>query len=137
LADLKRVDPPSRSVDGDVNAILANKDPNRWYIFANPNDEYCGAPAMEELGYVIEVATKGGVRIKGGMTSKEGSALMLRGQLLMSCPLELHLARYNEGQARADAIDAAIGRAGGIDGVRGATGRLAHTDTTKEVVNLS
>lgn len=134
---LKRNDPPSRPTDGDLQAKIVNKDPNRWYILANPNDDWCGVAEMLNLGFEIERPRKDGPKIAGGRASAEGDRIELRGNVLMSCPLEVYKQRYEEGQRRADLIDEAIGRPGGIDGLRGTTGRLAENNTTKEVVNLS
>lgn len=124
---LKRNDPPSRPVDGDITGRIVNKRPDRWYILANPNDEFCGVRAMEELGFEVERHRgKDSPRIKGGPTSGDGDVIVYRGQYLMSCPLEVYQARYNEGQRRADEIDKQILRPGGLDQLRGPTGRLAY-----------
>ncbi len=130
---LPRVDPPSRSVDGSTNAKITNKDPNRVYRLANPNDEETGVEYLLTEGYMVEKYRKDGPRIVGGKTAAEGSAIMFRGQVLMSCPAEVEMARYQAGQDRAALIDQQILKPGGIDGVRGGSGRLATNLSTHEV----
>jgi len=130
---LKRIDPPSRAVDGDSNTVIVGKDPNREYKFANPNDEMCGVSALAELGFEIERARKDGPRIKGGKVAKDGDTITWRGMVLMSCPRDVWMAEYKRGQDRQAAIDQTILRPGGLDGVRGPTGRLAQNLTTQEV----
>lgn len=133
---LKRIDPPSRPTDGDVNVKLTNRNPEHWYILANPNDDWCGVAEMLSLGYWIVKQSKDGPRVVGGKTSADGDRIEMRGQVLMACLLSEHLERYNAGQQRADMIDEGIKRPGGIDGLRGTTGRLANNATTKDVVNI-
>ena len=128
-----RSDPKSTAPDGDVRGRLSNLRPDRHYILANPNDEHCGVVAMEELGYVVETQRKDGPVMKGARGTKDGTALMDRGQFLMSCPMDEHVARLRAGWAIADQRDEAISKQpGGIDAVRGPSGRLAENRTVNE-----
>lgn len=114
----KRIDPTSKRVDGSIDDRIVGKREDRHYILANPNDEDCGAPAMEALGYEVVLHSKDGPRVRGSRSAAVGSAVTVRGQVLMSCPMEEFLARYWEGQKRADAQMTAIRQAGGIDSLR-------------------
>ena len=125
---MSRIDPPSRPVDGAVTDIsrIRNLDPKRHYILANPNDPWCGVQEMVRLGYVIETHRKDGPRVIGGETSKDGDVVTQFGQYLMSIPMEIHRQREAAKQGVADMRSNAIGQPGGVDQVRGATGRLAN-----------
>lgn len=122
----RRHDPPSRPVDGDITArqLLRNTDPERVYCLANPNDPDCGVSAMREQGWVIEVARKDGPRLSGAITATDGSELAFKDQKLMSRPRALHEAYEREKLGVADRRSLAIGQPGGLDAIRGPTGRL-------------
>lgn len=125
---MKRIDPPSRPVDGAMTeaAHITNKDLKRHYILANPNDPWCGVQEMQRLGYEIERHRKDGPRVIGGETAKDGDVLTLFGQYVMSEPLDRYREREARKQSVADMRSNAIGQPGGVDQVRGATGRLAN-----------
>lgn len=129
----KRHDPPSRPVDGDINeqAELINKDPNRVYCKASPNDYYTGVPALMRLGWVVETHRKDGPRVIGGMTSKDGDALTIAGDYVMSRSREAQEAYERSKNKMADMRSAAIGQRGGVDGVRGDNGSMAYHDPSR------
>lgn len=131
----KRIDPPSRPVDGDINdqAFIRGQDPERVYMLADPNDPYCGVGAMREWGWEVELQRKDGPRIRGGLTVADGSAVTKFGQILMSRPRAMHEAYLAQVEAIAAQRAEAIGRPGGVDGVRGPTGRVAHNETSEYV----
>ncbi len=131
----KRIDPTSRRVDGSIDEEIGNKDPKRHYVKANPNDEDTGVPFMETLGYEIELQRPDGPRLRGSKAIKAGSPLTIRGQVVMSCPMEEHVARYLAGQKNADLIQASISRPGGIDGVKNTSigGGLASVQSVEAV----
>lgn len=124
--------PRSRPVDGAIGNQVRNKDPNRHYVLANPNDDYCGVSFYLELGYEVELTRKDGPKMFAGRTSQEGSQVTFHGQVLMSCPMDEHLERLQAGWDRAEAIDRQIKAPGGIDQLRGPTGRLAINETTND-----
>jgi hypothetical protein len=134
LADSKRIDPPSRPVDGAVtDAIqIGNQDPTRVYCLANPNDFYCGVPEMQRLGWEIERSRKDGPRIFGGEASKDGEVVTVLGQVLMS----RSRAKQAEYEARkaavADMRSKSIGARGGVDGIVGPTGQVAQFSQSPE-----
>lgn len=123
----KRIDPPSRPVDGDINsqARLLNLDPERSYCIANPNDMDTGLPEMLRLGWTVEHHRKGGPIVRGGEVASDGSAITLRGGILVSRPREHQEAYEREKFAVADARARAIGQRGGVDGLVDPTGRVA------------
>jgi hypothetical protein len=125
LPTLPRQDPPSRPVDGDLDLHVENKEPDRWYILANPNDTYCGVQRMLAMGYRVETRRKDGPRLVGGNFATEGEAVTFNGDILMSCPLAEHIARWKKGQAMARLFDQRSVSPGGIDGLSGPTGKAA------------
>lgn len=131
----KRIDPPSRPVDGDINdtAYIVGQDPERVYVLADPNEHYCGASAMAELGWEVERHRKDGPRVRGGLTAKDGDTITKFGQVLMSRPRAMHEQYLAMAAAMADQRAKAIGQPGGVDGVRGATGRVAYNETSEYV----
>lgn len=125
----QRIDPPrSAPVDGDFTrqARIGNKDPNRVYCLANPNDFETGVPEMESQGWIVETKRKGGPTVIG-CTASDGSALTVGGQILMSRSREAQQ-RYEEEKVRMSSLRSqAIGQKGGIDAVvNRATGRAAY-----------
>lgn len=131
----KRIDPPaSGPVDGDFTerTRLRNLDPARVYCLANPNDFETGVPEMERLGWVIETKRKDGPQVVGGATAADGTALTVGGQIVMSRSREAQR-RYEDEKIRMSTLRAqAIGQKGGVDGVRGDRGQLAHVQTNEE-----
>jgi hypothetical protein len=80
---------------------------------------------MQEQGWVIETHRKDGPRTRGGETAKDGDALTVGGQLVMSRPLAMHEEYLRQGWEVADRRAQAIGQQGGLDAVKGPSGRLA------------
>jgi hypothetical protein len=139
MAKTPRIDPPaSRFADGSVADQLRNADPKRHYVLANPNDPFCGLDHyVGHLGYEIETVRPGGPLFPGVNASKDGSQVIRYGQVLVSCPMEDHLRRYNEGQRLVDQRAEAIRKHGDTDGAqRGPTGRAAYwaEDPSEHVV---
>lgn len=129
---LTRIDPKSRPVDGDrSNKRLANKDPRRHYVLANPNCEDTGVSFYEAQGYVIETLRKDGPRFPGGRTSREGDKVTLNGQVLMSCPIEEYHSYEQQKLDHAALVDKRSMAPGGVDGVLGATGKPAAADKSE------
>lgn len=131
----KRFDPPSRPVDGDINsqARIRNVPPDRVVCLANPNDYDTGVQGMQQQGWVIERHTKDGLKVLGGETAKDGDALTVNGQVVMTKSRALHEEYERSKHGMADLRSRAIGQPGGIDGVRGANGRLAqYSDDPRE-----
>lgn len=99
-----RIDPSIKSLDGVDNAVrVTNKDPNRWYVWANerPIAANTGgdvayylnlAPAMgleESDGYVLERVSRDGVRAPGALSQTPDEPIVnVYGNALMSCPME-------------------------------------------------
>jgi len=133
----KRIDPPSRSVDGAITDVahIANKDPNRVYCLANPNDAYCGADEMVRQGWEVETVRKDGPRVTGGAAASDGSAVTMFGQVLMSRSREAHEAYEARKADVANMRSRAIGQRGGIDPFVGPAGKVAeHTVDPGEYV---
>lgn len=131
----KRIDPPSRPVDGDINdqLFIVGQDPERVYMLADPNEHYCGVSAMAELGWEVERVRKDGPRVRGGLAAKDGDVVTKFGQVLMSRPRAMHEAYLAQAAATANLRAQAIGQPGGVDGVRGPTGKVAHNESSEYV----
>jgi hypothetical protein len=113
----KRHDPPSRAADGfRALDVLVNPDPDRWYVFTNPNDAETGTQAYLQIpGAVLERNTKDGVRLLAGNGVAEGDVITRTGQQLVSYPKEEKLAQVGEVNAKADAFDKRTLKEGNID----------------------
>ena len=124
MAARTRHDPPSRSADGfrRLEDVL-NKDPNRFYIFADPNNEDTGVSHYEALGYEVERKRADGPKLIGGLGVSEGDALTRSGQVLMSCPLAAREEAESFAAAKAQAFDDRIRRNGNLEA--GEHGRLS------------
>ena len=123
----KRIDPVSRPADGrSAMDIVLNRDPERHYVYANPNDDDTGVEAYLGMGYEVETARPDGPRSAVRRTLAEGKAVTVRSQILMSRPLDEHLVEYHEGQAKADMMDRRILKDDIVeqDGLRGQNVRL-------------
>ena len=122
-----RVDPKPRSIDASQQCVIDNRRPDRHYVLANPNDDYCGLQAMLNMGldFQIETLRKDGPRVRGGNTSREGDQIMWRGNVLISCPIENWKGQLEAGWKVADEYDKRSMAPGGIDGLRGTTGKPA------------
>jgi len=115
LAQRKRHDPPSTPADGSRNYDrLVGRDPDRHYVFANPNDETCGVEAYLAKGYEIEQLRPGGPRVPGKRTS-EGAEVTSLNQVLVSCPSEDRAAEERTWAAQADGFDKRVLKDGNID----------------------
>jgi hypothetical protein len=120
MAARKRHDPPSRPAEHVGYDQVGNLDPNRHYVFADPNDPYCGMQAYEAKGYIVEKATsEGPVALRG--RTKDGQVTSL-GSVLMSCPIEQKQEEDERAANYAKAIDSRILKEAGLDGFRGGRG---------------
>ncbi len=135
-APAKRIDPPSRPVDGAINdtVYLVNKDPARAYMTANPNDFHTGVAEALRQGWVIELVRKDGPRVIGGAVAADGSELRMNGDVWMSMPMEEFEIRYAKSQKVADDRSQVIGQPGGVDPFRGPLGRPAYYQENVEMV---
>lgn len=116
----KRVDPKSRPPSGRRPwDQVENRDPNRHYVFANPNSQDTGVDFYLSMGYEVEKYRSDGPRPKVFRTLKDGDAITCMGQILMSCPLEEKQAMDAEMMATVDALERKMISSGGIDGIRG------------------
>ena len=123
-AGRKRSDPKSRPADGRrAYDEVDRKDPNRHYVFANPNDEMTGVDSYLAQGYEVENKRPDGPKARVGKTT--GDTVVSNGMVLVSRPMSDHEAEVADGQARADQMDRRILKDGHIeDGLRGQTHRL-------------
>lgn len=106
----KRIDPPSRPVDGDINdqVEIVNRDPNRVYRLASPNN-LVGVDLLTRYGFVVETSRKDGPRILGGPTAADGAALTFMGDVLMSAPVEVERKMQERARKTADNYQRAVG----------------------------
>lgn len=116
MAARKRHDPPSTAADGyRPFDRLQGFDPNRHYVYANPNDEQTGVDFYLSLGYELERYRPDGPRPIGGKDAKDGEIITRLGQHLVSCPMEDRTATYAAEQAEADRFDRRVLKDGNID----------------------
>lgn len=101
---------------------VEGKDPNRDYVWTNPNDEDCGTEAYVANGYDIETVRPGGPRSRVGRTVKEGSNVTQKGQILVSRDKSFGQAEFAAAQAACDAIDARLAGEGGMETTHRARG---------------
>lgn len=126
-----RIDPPVQHIDAVTPwAMLQNKDPSRWYVFANANTQHqCGVQWYKLLGYRLERYEPGGVEPKGGLELERGEPIQIMGTVLMSCPIErkreLDRVGYDNasGQELVDMREQHIVGNEGVDASRGLYGR--------------
>lgn len=106
----KRIDPPSRPVDGDINdqIEIVNRDPGRVYRFASPNNAL-GVDLLTRYGFEVELRRKDGPRVLGGATSADGSAITFMGDVLMSAPADVEHRMNEKARKQADAYQRAVG----------------------------
>lgn len=117
----KRIDPKSTAPDGGAAnpERILNRKRDRYYTWANPNDEDTGCASYEADGYVFERREEGGVIVPRGSTKEDG-IWTFKGQKLMSCDLADREAIVAAGQANSDGIDQRMLKRGNIeDGLRG------------------
>lgn len=100
MAARKRHDPPFRSEEGQYSTKMLNADPNRDYVFLNPNDT-TQVDDYEGRGYEVEHAQEGGPSMANRRPQKEG-VIKFHGLVLYSRPKELRDAEFKEGQSYAD-----------------------------------
>jgi hypothetical protein len=134
----KRVDPMFRPPSGvQPWERLTNLDPDRHYVWVNPNEPSTGAEYYAGLGYEPEKYRKDGPKPRVAHMFSEGSTITCQGLVLMSCPMEHRLQMDADGQARVDAYEARIVRPGGIDGFRGMGPGTKIVNETTESFNES
>lgn len=79
-----RKDPKPRTFNGEVRGVrLINKDPTKHYVFVNPADQDSFG-FYEAIGYQVEEAVNGGVRLGSVPNVKLGDKVTYQGQILMS-----------------------------------------------------
>ncbi len=127
-----RVDPPVQHVDAvSPWGLLENKDPTRWYVYANgATTNVGGVQWYKILGYRVEKLEPGGVQPRGGATCEVGEPITVMGNVLMSCSMErkaeLDAVGYDgvSGQSAVDEIESRIiDPDGGVDESRGLYGQ--------------
>jgi hypothetical protein len=116
----KRIDPVSRSASG-VKPVdqIRNLDPGRHYVLANPNDEDTGVAYYLGIGYEVEKLRAGGPVPKVVRPLKDGEAVTVSGQHLMSISIEEKQARDAELAGPSLEMEKDMVKSGGIDGLRG------------------
>lgn len=120
MARRKRHDSPASPPEYVGHDQVANADPDRHYVFVNPNDPYCGLQHYEGLGYEVVESTPDGVRALRGQV-RDGKVTTLN-QVLMSGPLAQKEAGDRRAWALADQFDARVRQDGGLEGSRGEAG---------------
>lgn len=128
MARRARLDPPSRPADGSrAWDKVGNKDPNRYYVLVDPNDQKCGLEpymADPELDWQMETHREDGPRPVVGRKAEKGANVMTGGMQLISCPLEQWQAKFEREQASIGVVERRILADGGIDDpLRGRHGR--------------
>jgi hypothetical protein len=87
-----RSDPIDRRIDGSTGwDRLIHRDPNKHYVLVMKTNQDFGPDLYESLGYNMErwSGQPDGLNIQGGKISrKKGDLLEVRGQVVMSIPLE-------------------------------------------------
>lgn len=122
--------PPARMPDGARPwDQIAGGDPEREYVYVNPNDELYGVSYYESIGYEVEHQREGGPRPRVGKTLGDGGVITCLGQVLMSAPKSTvdQIRKFGVGgglggQAYVDEIEKRILKPGGVDGLRGIGG---------------
>jgi hypothetical protein len=121
LPPRKRHDPPQTPVPFDggdyTDDQFFNLRPDLHYALCNPNDAAGGVPAVDRYsarGYEPVIATEGGERPATGSV-KIGEPIRHLGQLLMACPMALHLERQRKGQRQAEEFDRRTKKSHGLD----------------------
>lgn len=98
-------------------------DPTRVYCLADPNND-TGVRAQRTEGWLVETHRKDGPRIIGGDTAKDGDALAINDQVVMSRPRAMQEEYERQKLATADRRSVSIGQKGGLDPFVGPTGRM-------------
>ena len=132
----KRNDPMSRPASG-VRPWdqLNNRDPDKVYVWVNPNDDSTGVEFYSGLGYEVETYRKDGPQPKVVRTLKDGAEITCMGQVLMSCPRSHRDQLDAEGMAGVDAMEKRIVRPGGVDSLRGfGRGVRVENETTESII---
>ena len=132
-----RVD-PSRPTAHPMGSLI-NAESGRHYVFASADDsDHMNHQYYEMLGYRLERATKGGVRVSMGGRVKEGEPLEFWGHVLMSCTLE-RKAEIEEfgpdgqtGRRLQRTLQDKINRRGIADGIDPRVGRFVSETTPLE-----
>ena len=116
----RRQDPVSSPASGmRAWEVVYQRDPDRHYVWADPNEPMTGVQNYLALGYEVETYRKDGPQPAVTRTLKDGGEITVKGMNLMSCPLEHLRTSYDEGQARADTTEKRIIKPGGVDQLRG------------------
>lgn len=108
---------------------LANPDPGKKYVWADPNSTHFGVPYFEALGFEVERSRPGGPRARIGRKGKDGDPVLnVHGLALLS--IDKTAAKLIDeqgidgtgGQKSIDQIEKQMFAPGGIDGLRGFRG---------------
>lgn len=133
-----RQDPaPRYNGDAPWDKVL-NRDPERDYVYVNPNDDMFNPSYYQSLGYEVERKREGGPRAAVGKTASDGDLITVMDQVLMSCPMETrrqldqHGIGGGGGQSYIDRIDAKILKPGGVDSLRGMDGYTTVLNETQK-----
>lgn len=101
----KRIDPqaPARNEYGRYDTTLLNTDPDRYYVFANPNDPLHGVDAYLDQyeDARVENIVEGGPRLASRPSQREG-VIKYMGMVLVSFPKALKDDEVKEGQDLTD-----------------------------------
>src|SRR6185295_5571030 len=117
MARRKRIDPPSTAADG-FRALdkLAGTDPDRFYVYANPNDSECGvAFYLTKPGARLEMKRPDGPRQVAGDGVAEGEVLTRLGMQLVSYPMSVKREEMAESAASANAFDRRVLKDGNVE----------------------
>ena len=125
-----RKDPKPRRRGRGQDGQVKNQQPDRAYIMANPAESRFGLAKKLEEGWT-KVNHKSGdkERVFCGKLEDNGD-VTFEGQVLIWILKEDHDSRLADGQEIVRAREAQSKAPGGIDGVRGADGRLAQNYNT-------
>lgn len=114
MARRKRIDPPSTSADGTRRLdVVLNKDPARFYVFVNPNDEGSLAHYRDLGGEPVPRSADGPKLIGAGIG--EGDYITRYGSVLWSYPREHRIGEERAWAAKADGFDSKVLKDGNID----------------------
>jgi hypothetical protein len=126
-----RVDPKPRA-GAHMIGTISNKQPDRAYLLANPNDEMTGVSMMEAVGWLPLMAGKDKEKIVGGRPDA-GGRLTVRGLVIMWRPLADQEEDLREKHAFAARHEVAKRQPGGIDNVVGVSGPAIEESKVRQI----
>lgn len=128
---VNRVDPKPRA-GAHMIGTISNKQPDRAYVLANPNDEMTGVPMMEAVGWIPLMAGKDKEKIVGSRPDA-GGRLTVRGLVVMWRPLADQEEDQKEKHAFAVRHEEAKRKPGGIDNVVGVSGPAIEESKVRQI----